>query len=62
MDEPEPTPAALTVGQMSRLLDVPEDKISGHLEDGAPTNPDGTINMVFYAAWLCRRLKEHSGS
>jgi hypothetical protein len=22
------------------------------IEDGAPTNPDGTINLVNYAAWL----------
>jgi hypothetical protein len=24
--------------------------------DGAPTNADGTINLVHYAAWLVREM------
>jgi hypothetical protein len=25
------------------------------IDDGAPTNPDGSVNLVHYAAWLVRR-------
>ena len=27
------------------------------LAAGAPTNPDGTINLVHYAAWLAREAE-----
>ena len=26
------------------------------VEDGAPQNPDGTINLVEYAAWLVKEM------
>jgi hypothetical protein len=29
--------------------------------EGAPTAPDGTINLVHFGAWLNRRLKERDG-
>ncbi len=56
-----PSPAALSVTQLCRLLEVPEEKIQGHIRDGAPINADGTVNLVSYTAWLCLRLKESSG-
>ena len=34
-----------------------EEKIARDLTDGAPTNPDGTIDAIEYAAWL---LKERA--
>jgi hypothetical protein len=37
---------------------VTEEMIRADLAAGAPKNPDGTINLVHYAAWL---VKERSG-
>lgn len=54
-------PAALTVAQLARLLGVAEPKVREHLADGAPVGADGRINLVHYAAWLNRRLKERDG-
>ncbi len=53
--------AALTVEQLAKMLAVQEEKIREHVAAGAPTGPDGTINLVHYAAWLNRRLKELDG-
>jgi len=54
-------PAALTVAQVARMLGVPEETVRAHVAAGAPTGRDGTINLVQYAAWLNRRLKELDG-
>jgi hypothetical protein len=57
-------PAALTASDACRLLsaagagEVREDMISADITAGAPTNPDGTLNLVHYAAWLVRQLSE----
>ena len=45
-------PAAIEVESLARILGVEVDVIRRDLEDGAPSNPDGTINLVHYAAWL----------
>jgi hypothetical protein len=31
------------------------------IADGAPTNPDGTVNLVHYAAWLALKTREDAG-
>ena len=31
------------------------------IDDGAPTNADGTINLVHYAAWLNKELAKNDG-
>lgn len=55
-------PTKLSVEQLSKLLTnayrqrVPAEQISTDIEAGAPTNVDGTINLVVYAAWLLREL------
>jgi hypothetical protein len=55
-------PNALPVAQAARLLTkvggerVSEEMIRRDLEDGAPVNPDGTINLVHYASWLVREM------
>ncbi|HUT56488.1 MAG TPA: hypothetical protein VNA25_01285 [Phycisphaerae bacterium] len=54
-------PAALSVEQLARMLAITEEKVRKHLAAGAPTGPDGTVNLVHYAAWLIRRLKELNG-
>ena len=57
-----PNPNRLTVEQAGKLLSaasrtrvVPE-WIAADLEDGAPQNADGTINLVHYAAWLVKEM------
>lgn len=54
-------PMALTVAQLARLLGMTEQKVYGHVADGAPISADGTINLVHYTAWLNVRLKERNG-
>ncbi len=51
-------PNRLTVEQAARVLSaagsrqISVDLLRQDLDAGAPTNPDGTINLVHYAAWL----------
>ena len=55
-------PNRLPPEQASKLLSaaakvrVPIEQISVDLEAGAPQNPDGTINLVHYAAWLVKEM------
>ena len=57
----EVNPAALGVAQLARMLGIAPEKVQEHVDAGAPTGPGGTINLVHYAAWLNRRLKELDG-
>ena len=63
--EPAPSalnPNALSVSDAARLLSkagggsVTEEMIEADLAAGAPENPDGTINLVHYAAWLVKGM------
>jgi hypothetical protein len=65
-DAPPPlNPNALSVADAARLLAkasgarITERMIEADLAAGAPANPDGTINLVNYAAWL---VKEAPGA
>ncbi len=59
---PRLNPAAMTVGDAAKLLTkaggvrVSESQIREDIEAGAPTNADGTVNLVHYAAWLVREM------
>ncbi len=63
-ESPKPTPAALAVADLARLLTrvgakpITEAMITADIAAGAPTNPDGTLNIVHYGAWL---IKEDRG-
>ena len=54
-------PAVLTVEQLARMLAVPAENVRDHVAAGAPTGPDGTINLVHYAAWLNREFGRRDG-
>ena len=54
-------PAALTVELLAKMLQIPAEKVREHIAAGAPVAPDGRLNLVHYAAWLNRRLKELDG-
>lgn len=53
-------PTALTVEQAAKVLAAagrrafPEEILTEDLDEGAPANADGTINIVCYVAWLVR--------
>jgi len=57
-----PSPMSLTPAQAAKVLSaaagrrIGEELIREDIEDGAPVNPDGTINLVHYAAWLAREV------
>jgi len=51
--------AATVLGRASGRS-VTIDVLRTHVRAGAPTNPDGTLNMIAYAAWLVKNVKETS--
>jgi len=46
------SPSSVPVDMLTKMLGVEETVIRGHVEEGLPTNADGTISLVIYAAWL----------
>ena len=61
---PSLNPSALSVGDAARILSaaggqrIDEEMIQADIDAGAPTNIDGTLNLVHYGAWL---VKERAG-
>ncbi len=55
---------ALTPSQIATMLSrasgiqVPEAWIQEDVAAGAPVNPDGTMHVIHYAAWLVRALAD----
>ena len=55
-------PTALPVAEAARLLSavggqaVTVEMLQADVAAGAPTNADGTLNLVHYAAWLVREM------
>ncbi len=55
-------PGALSVADAARALSrmggkaVTEEMLRADIDDGAPTNADGTLNLVHYAAWLVKEM------
>lgn len=60
-------PNRLTVDQAARLLSAASPRpvtvamLRADVDAGAPTNADGTINLVHYAAWLAREMGRSAG-
>ncbi len=50
-------PMAMSAEEAAKTLGIPRDWLEEDLADGAPTNTDGTINLVHYAAWLNQQMK-----
>jgi hypothetical protein len=48
---------------LSRLGGKPvtEDMLRADIDAGAPTNANGTINLVHYAAWLVKEMAASGG-
>lgn len=49
-------PAALPIEKAAKALGVGRETLEADIAAGAPTNADGTINLVHYAAWLVKEL------
>jgi hypothetical protein len=55
-------PAALSIDDAARLLTkaggriVTEAMLQQDIDAGAPTNADGTINLVNFTAWLVQEM------
>jgi len=55
-------PTALAIADAARLLakvggpSITESMLRDDVSAGAPTNADGTINLVHYAAWLVKEM------
>lgn len=68
-DVPNPrlNPAAMSLRDAARLLakvggpSISEAMLTSDVDAGAPTNADGTINLVHYAAWLVREMGRSAG-
>ena len=60
--KPAINPSALPLVDAARLLSaaggqrVTAEVIQADVDAGAPTNGDGTINLVQYGAWLVREM------
>jgi hypothetical protein len=59
-EKPQLSPTALPVREAARLLSkaggrlITDDMLQADIDAGAPTNPDGSLNLVHYAAWLVK--------
>lgn len=62
MAENQLNPTALSRDQAARVLSasgwkpVTVEMVDADIDDGAPMNGDGTINLVHYSAWLVREM------
>jgi hypothetical protein len=55
-------PQAIPITDAARLLTalsggaITERMLQEDVAGGAPVNADGTLNLVHYAAWLCKEM------
>ena len=57
------TPARLAIADVVAVLrsvgsrHISEDAVRADIAAGAPANPDGTVNLAHYIAWLAREAE-----
>jgi hypothetical protein len=60
-------PKRLSPDDLARLLAAAGSKhgtaatVDADIAAGAPTNPDGTVNLVSYTAWLVKEMARGNG-
>ena len=60
--KPPLSPTALALRDAAKLLSrtggqpIGVEMLEADIAAGAPTNPDGTLNLVHYAAWLVKEM------
>lgn len=58
MKDTQPTPAQLAALMRRAGAPVTDAMITADVAAGAPTNPDGTMNLILYVAWLLKRERD----
>jgi hypothetical protein len=59
------SPQSLRLEDVAKILSafgpkpVTVEMLQADIDDGAPTNRDGTVNLLSYAAWLTREMLHH---
>jgi len=59
-------PSSLSIEDAVKVLHaagsqhVSEETLRSDIEAGAPVNPDGTVNLVHYAAWMVKEMARGS--
>ena len=65
MDSNQLKITALSVVDLAKLLKrtgsrtASEEAIRQDIENGAPVNPDGTVNLIHYTAWLAKEAADN---
>ncbi len=60
-------PTALALADAARALSqvggepITEAMLRADIDAGAPTNPDGTLSLVHYGAWLAKQMGRSAG-
>ena len=58
-------PRSLKLEDMARILSalgpkpVAVEMLQADIDDGAPANADGTMNLLNYSAWLAKNVLQH---
>ena len=64
MASESPTITALTAGQLAKILAaasgrrITEAMVAADIQARAPVNPDRTVNLIHYTAWLVRQVAD----
>jgi hypothetical protein len=59
---PQISPLAMSLEDAARLLSkvsgqaIEPDMLAEDIAEGAPCNPDGSVNLVQYGAWLVKEM------
>ncbi len=62
MSEKSAKITALNAEQLAKVLSaaggrrITEEMIRADMDAGAPVNPDGTVNLIHYTAWLVKEM------
>ena len=65
---PALSPLAVPLPQLAQLLSklstqpITVAMLTSDVESGAPTNPDGSLNLIQYAAWLVQQRGQGDSS
>ena len=52
-------PDVVRIFMKSGARTMTEEKVRADIADGAPVNPDGSMNVIHYAAWLSKEITTH---
>jgi len=53
-EESRVDPMSVSIDQAAQVLGLARETLEADIVAGAPTNADGSVNLVHYAAWLVK--------